>query len=93
MSIASRWHPKELRRNWPGIALAVVIALAASYLSASYGGPQLLYALFFGMTFHFLSKEPACRPGIEFCSKTLLRIGVALLGARITLDQVLELGP
>jgi uncharacterized integral membrane protein (TIGR00698 family) len=93
MSILSVWHPRELRRNWPGIAIAVVIALAASFISSSYGGPQLLYALFFGLAFHFLSKDMVCRPGIEFCSKTLLRTGVALLGVRVTFGQIRDLGP
>jgi len=86
------WTPAALRRNWPGIAISGVIALAASFVSLSYGGPQLLYALFFGLAFHFLSQDPKCRPGIEFCSKTLLRTGVALLGARITFEQIASLG-
>src|SRR5665647_625973 len=92
MNIASAWHPTAIRTSWPGIAIAIVIALAASYISASYGGPQLLYALFFGLAFHFLSQDPVCRPGIEFCSKTVLRTGVALLGAKITFGQIASLG-
>ena len=93
MSFLSTWHPRALRRNWPGVAIAVVIALAASFISGSYGGPLLLYALFFGIAFHFLSHDPVCRPGIEFASKTLLRTGVGLLGARITFTQISSLGP
>jgi len=92
MSILSVWHPVAVRRSWPGVAVAAVIALAATYISTSYGGPQLLYALFFGLAFHFLSEEPTCKPGIEFCSKTVLRTGVALLGAKITLAQIVSLG-
>lgn len=88
----SPWRPATLRKNWPGIAISAVIALAASFVSSSYGGPQLLYALFFGLAFHFLSQDATCRPGIEFCSKTLLRTGVALLGARITFAQIASLG-
>ncbi len=84
--------PLVLRRNWPGLAIGIVIALAASFVSSAYGGPQLLYALFFGLAFHFLSHDPVCRPGIDFCSKTLLRIGIAMLGVRITFDQVAALG-
>lgn len=86
------WHPTTLRTNWPGFAVASLIAVAATFVSSSYGGPQLLYALFFGMAFHFLSQVPACRPGIDFSSKTMLRIGVALLGARITFTQLQSLG-
>jgi len=85
-------YAAALRHYWPGTAIAIVIALAASFVSLTYGGPQLLYALFFGLAFHFLSQDAACRPGIEFCSKTLLRTGVALLGAKITYAQIESLG-
>ncbi len=85
-------HPESLLRIWPGLAIGIVIGLAATFVSTAYGGPQLLYALFFGLAFHFLSDDPRCAPGIEFCTKTLLRTGVALLGARITFDQVATLG-
>ena len=86
------WHPVSIRRSWPGLALATVIALAATFVSTAYGGPQLLYALFFGLAFHWLWDDPACRPGIQFCSQTLLRSGIALMGVRVTWDQVASLG-
>ncbi len=92
MNILSVWHPAVLRKCWPGMAIAIVIALAATFVADSYGGPQLLYALFFGLAFHFLAHDPVCQPGIEFCSRTILRTGVALLGARITLAQIVSLG-
>jgi uncharacterized integral membrane protein (TIGR00698 family) len=41
---------------------------------------------------NFLSTEGACKPGIEFTARQLLRIGVALLGMRITVGQIVELG-
>jgi uncharacterized integral membrane protein (TIGR00698 family) len=81
-----------LGRLWPGSALAVVIALAATAVSTLHGGPQLLYALFFGISFHYLSHEPRTKAGIDFCARTVLRLGVGLLGARITLAQLGELG-
>jgi uncharacterized integral membrane protein (TIGR00698 family) len=90
--VMAAWHPSALRRSWQGLSIAIVIALAATYVSTSYGGPQLLYALFFGLAFHFLSLDPTCRPGIDFCSKTMLRTGVALLGAKITFAQMVSLG-
>jgi len=81
-----------LRAIVPGAALAGVIALAATFVSVLHGGPQLLYALFLGISFHYLSHEPRTRPGIEFCSRTVLRLGVGLLGARITTMQIAGLG-
>src|SRR3954469_11247464 len=58
------WHPAALRRNWPGVAICIAVGLSATFVSTAYGGPQLLYALFFGLAFHFLSLDPVCRPGI-----------------------------
>lgn len=51
-----------------------------------------MYALFFGMGFHYLSHDATTRPGIEFCARTVLRLGVGLLGARITASQIAGLG-
>lgn len=82
----------DIRRWLPGTALSGVVALAATFVSTLHGGPQLLYALFFGVAFHYLSHEPRTKPGIEFCSRTVLRLGVGLLGARITADQIIGLG-
>lgn len=82
-SAIATWRPSA-RRNWPGVAVAIAIALSTTFISTSYGGPLLLYALFFGLAFHFLAADATCKPGVEFCSKILLRTGVALLGARIT---------
>lgn len=80
------------RRVWPGLALSAVLALAATSVSILHGGPQLLYALLFGMAFHYLSGEPRTKPGIEFCTRFVLRLGVGLLGARITVEQIAGLG-
>ncbi|MGM0535874.1 MAG: YeiH family protein [Pseudomonadota bacterium] len=75
-----------------GLLVCVTIALATTFIADHYGGPTLLYALLFGMSLHFLSEEGRCREGIEFAARTILRLGVALLGARMTLEQVSELG-
>lgn len=80
------------RRLGPGMALAGVLVMAASVVSKVHGGPLPLYALFFGMAFHHLSRELRTRPGIDFCAREVLRLGVALLGARITAAQIEALG-
>lgn len=76
----------------PGLLVCLTIGLATTFLSDHHGGPTILYALLLGMAFHFLSQEGRCVPGVEFAARTVLRLGVALLGARITAGQVLELG-
>jgi uncharacterized integral membrane protein (TIGR00698 family) len=81
-----------LAARLPGLLVCLTIGLATTFLSDHYGGPTILYALLLGMAFHFLSQEGRCLPGVEFAARTILRLGVALLGARITAAQVLELG-
>ncbi|MFV0663485.1 YeiH family protein [Denitromonas sp.] len=80
------------RKLVPGILLCAVIAVAATFVSEHYGGPQFLYALLIGIAFHFLSDNDKCIPGIEFSAKKLVRFGVALLGARIVASDVSDLG-
>ncbi|MFY9962309.1 YeiH family protein [Pseudomonas sp. Hg5Tf] len=76
----------------PGLMVSLAIAMASAFIADHYGGPTLLYALLFGMTFHFLIEDGRCLPGIEYASRTILRLGVILLGARITLEQIGALG-
>jgi uncharacterized integral membrane protein (TIGR00698 family) len=83
---------QALRRVWPGWATCVLIALAASFVAALYQGPPMLYALLFGTALHCQSPEDRTAAGVEFCSRTLLRLGVGLLGARITCEQIAGLG-
>jgi uncharacterized integral membrane protein (TIGR00698 family) len=75
-----------------GIALAVTIALASSFLAEHYGAPAMLFALLIGMAFNFMIDAPGTGEGITFCSRTLLRVGVALLGLRLTFADVSQLG-
>lgn len=77
---------------WPGVLICVVIALAASFVSEHHGGPQLLYALLIGLAFNFLNHVERVGSGVALCARTGLRCGVALLGARISVDQVTSLG-
>src|SRR3984957_7012486 len=76
----------------PGILVAGTIALASTWLAQQYTTPVMLFALLFGMAFHFLHEEGRCVAGIEFSSRTVLRTGVALLGVKITLTQIAGLG-
>jgi uncharacterized integral membrane protein (TIGR00698 family) len=82
----------SLRRLAPGLVIAVLVALAASWLAEHYSTPVMLFALLLGIAVNFLSQDERCRPGLDFASRSILRLGVALLGARITLAQVQSLG-
>jgi uncharacterized integral membrane protein (TIGR00698 family) len=82
----------QLRGFLPGLLLCGTIALAATFVSEHYGGPQFLYALLMGIAFHFLADSHKCQPGIELAAKKLVRMGVALLGVRIAASDVAHLG-
>jgi len=92
--------PPQIHRDWrskfldlyPGTVTASTIALASAWLAQHYGAPVMLFALLLGMAFHFLHDQQRCFAGIEFCSREILRIGVALLGLRITANQMAGLG-
>jgi len=82
----------SLRKLAPGLLLAGTIAFAAKFVSAEYGGPVILLALLLGMAFNFLSSSQDCAPGINFASRSVLRIGVVLMGAAITMENIVDLG-
>jgi uncharacterized integral membrane protein (TIGR00698 family) len=81
-----------VRSLWPGLVLCGVLAVAATFVSEHQGGPVLLYALLLGMALHQVSLDDRTRLGINFAAGMILRLGVALLGARITLEQLGGLG-
>ena len=76
----------------PGVLACGVVSAAATFLSQHYGAPVMLFALILGMAMNFLSDGGKCSPGIEFTARQVLRWGVALLGLRITVGQIAELG-
>jgi uncharacterized integral membrane protein (TIGR00698 family) len=77
---------------FPGCAIAVLVGMAAAFLGSHYKGSMLLFALLLGMALNFLIEDARLRPGIQFAAGTVLRLGVALLGLRLTLDNVSSLG-
>src|SRR4051812_4486046 len=83
---------RGLSPYWPGLAVSAVVAIAATFLSVHYRASAMLFALLLGMALNFLAEEGKCLPGIQVASSVVLRIGVALLGVRITVEQVAALG-
>lgn len=76
----------------PGLVLAVAIAAASQLIADNSIFPAMLLALVFGLALNRLNSNATLKPGIAFGAKPVLRIGVALLGARISFDMVVELG-
>ncbi len=81
-----------VKAYYPGFLSAAVVGLAATFLARNYNAPVMLFALLIGMAFNFLHEDPRCKKGIDFASRTILRLGVALLGLRITFTQISSLG-
>ena len=93
------WAPDNLRRAAPGVALCAAIAAVAFVADTrsllKFGAvwvPPLILTLVIGMALQPLSARPALKPGLEFAGRTLLRVGVALYGARLTLGQLVDGG-
>jgi uncharacterized integral membrane protein (TIGR00698 family) len=80
------------KNKFRGIIACILVALASKFLALNYGAPAMLFALILGMSVNFLSESEYSIPGIDFCSSTVLRFGVILLGSKILFDDVLALG-
>jgi uncharacterized integral membrane protein (TIGR00698 family) len=97
---AERWVLQYYARSFrhrtealfPGVIAALTVAIAATFLSRHYGAPVMLFALLLGMAFRFISEEGKGVAGVQFTSKYVLRVGVALLGMRITVEQIMSVG-
>ena len=85
--------PDRARAILPGLAVAGLVAVAAQFLSEHYGAPAMLMAILLGIALHFLSEEGRTVAGVDFAARGLLRLGVALLGARISVELLAGLGP
>ena len=88
----------ELRNPalWAGVALAVFVSVAAGYVAAFVGQSLLgfekspvsaiMMAIILGMLIANLVRLPvSIQPGLRFCTSTILRFGIVLLGIRLSL--------
>ena len=78
---------------WPGVCVAILIAISAKFLSNNYEVPSMLMAILIGMSLSFLSEEGKCIDGLNFSSKSILYIGIILLGSRISLEMIMSIDP
>ena len=81
----------------PGVALAAALAIVASWVAGGLGEPlahnpvlvAMLIGLLLGNTFQ---SSEVFRPGLDFTKRHLLRLGVVLVGFRITVRLLSDLG-
>ena len=76
----------------PGVTVTLVVAAAAAFLADQYHAPAMLFALLLGIAMNFVTTQTGCKHGIDFAARDVLRLGVALLGTRITFGQIAQLG-
>jgi uncharacterized integral membrane protein (TIGR00698 family) len=93
-----------LRRLGPGVALSVAVALVSflaeplvaeairALTGSSYRLPAIVIALVIGIALNGFAQRPAFEPGMTWCVKKLLRIAIGLLGVRIALSDIVDLG-
>lgn len=77
---------------YPGAAVSTVFGIAAFAISVRYGAPGMLMALLVGLAGHFLYDFHRIRPGVDWTARTILRLGVALLGLRVAFADVVSVG-
>ena len=76
----------------PGLAVCSVASLAAAWLAEHYGFPIILLGLLIGLALNFVAHEPRTHRGLDFASRTFLRLGIAVLGFQVTFGQIAALG-
>ena len=77
---------------WPGLAVCATASIAAAWLSEHYGFPIILLGLLVGLALSFLGHEPRMQRGLDYASRTFLRIGIVVLGFQVTFAQIGAIG-
>ena len=90
-------EPWGVRDKLPGIMVAGALALVAGWIAGGLGDPlarnPVLVAMLFGLLLGTCMECPgALRTGLDFTKRYLLRLGVMLLGFRITVVLLADLG-
>ena len=83
---------QKISRYYPGVIICTLIGIAVIALSDTYGIPVMLLALLIGLALHPISEAQKLTPGIHWTSHSLLLFGVALLGFRINVGDILDGG-
>lgn len=82
---------------WPGLGLCLVLAtvaisLSRSWLTALNLSPLLLGILLGCLLGNSIKLPASLKPGLSFSLKKLLKLGIVLLGLKISLNQLYSIG-
>ncbi|MFC7292606.1 YeiH family protein [Hirschia litorea] len=93
ISARSSAYVSKMKSFLPGLLLASLVAMAAQFMAEHTGAPSMLMALLFGMALSSVHENGSVlSSGIMFSAKSILKFGVVLLGARISVDVLVSLG-
>jgi uncharacterized integral membrane protein (TIGR00698 family) len=92
LQLAENGAPPKRPPLFPGLALCAVAAAAAAWLAEHYGFPIILLGLLVGLALNFVSADPRSHAGLDFASRTFLRLGIVVLGLQVTFMQIAALG-
>jgi uncharacterized integral membrane protein (TIGR00698 family) len=77
---------------FPGLAVCAIASIAAAWLSEHYGMPIILMGLLIGLALNFVASDPRTHRGLDYASRTFLRIGIVMLGTQVTVMQIAAIG-
>lgn len=90
----------KFKKVLPGLLLTAIISIVSMYIDKimvenfNLRLEAVTYAIIFGIIYNnvFKSSEDL-KPGIKFSAKKLLKIGIVLLGFKLSIFSIVELGP
>lgn len=77
---------------FPGLAICAIASIAAAWLSEHYGMPIILMGLLIGLALNFVAADLRTHRGLDYASRTFLRVGIVMLGTQVTVMQIAALG-
>lgn len=80
------------KQLWPGLVICAAGAAASGWLSEHYQFPVILLGLLVGLAMNFVSSDRRTHPGLDYASRTFLRVGIVLLGLQVTFMQIGNIG-
>lgn len=88
----------ELKKAWPGIAFVLAISLISMVIDTAFKNiinlEVLTIAIVIGMVYNnFIGTQKVLESGVKFSLKKLLKVGIVLLGFKLNIRVMIELGP
>jgi len=81
-----------IKRFYPGVLLSFLIGCIAMAIAGQFEISVMLVAIVSGLALSSQTTSDTLKPGLEWSAKTILYLGVALLGLRIDLSLLLGSG-